>query len=44
VGSFGHGHGSSLDERIADFSNLLSFFAYELGATDQTGEKAAMKK
>src|SRR5260221_481272 len=44
VRSFGHGHGSSLDEWIADFSNLLSFFAYELGATDQTGEKAAMKK
>jgi prolyl oligopeptidase len=34
VSSFGHGIGSSLDERITDFTNLLSFFAYELGATE----------
>jgi prolyl oligopeptidase len=39
VSSFGHGHGSSLDERIADFTNLLSFFAYELGATENTAVK-----
>jgi prolyl oligopeptidase len=44
VSSFGHGFGSSLDERIADFTNLLSFFAYELGATEPTPENAAAKK
>jgi prolyl oligopeptidase len=43
VSSFGHGIGSSLDERITDFTNLLSFFAYELGATEQTGEGATKK-
>jgi prolyl oligopeptidase len=36
MSSFGHGIGSSLDERIADFTNVLSFFAYELGATENT--------
>jgi prolyl oligopeptidase len=36
VSSFGHGFGSSLDERIADFTNVLSFFAFELGATENT--------
>lgn len=39
--SFGHGIGSSLEERITDFTNLLSFFAYELGATEQTENAAA---
>jgi prolyl oligopeptidase len=39
VSSFGHGIGSSLDERIADFTNVLSFFAYELGATENTALK-----
>lgn len=44
VSSFGHGIGSSLDERITDFTNLLSFFAYELGATAKATENAATKK
>jgi prolyl oligopeptidase len=39
VSSFGHGQGSSLDERIADFTNVLSFFAYELGATQNISVK-----
>jgi prolyl oligopeptidase len=32
INSFGHGIGSSLDQRVADFTDLFSFFAYELGA------------
>jgi prolyl oligopeptidase len=39
VSSFGHGIGSSLDERINDFTNVLSFFAYELEATEDTAVK-----
>ncbi len=39
VSSFGHGIGSSLDEKITDFTNLLSFFAYELGATENMAVK-----
>jgi Serine proteases of the peptidase family S9A len=39
VSSFGHGIGSSLDEKIADFTNVLSFFDYELGATGNTALK-----
>jgi prolyl oligopeptidase len=31
VNSFGHGFGSSLDQQIADDTDLLSFFAYGLG-------------
>jgi prolyl oligopeptidase len=44
VSSFGHGIGSSLDERITDFTNLLSFFAYELGATERLTEKTTANK
>jgi prolyl oligopeptidase len=44
VSSFGHGIGSSLDERITDFTNLLSFFAYELGATERLTEKTTTKR
>jgi prolyl oligopeptidase len=31
VNSFGHGIGSSLDQQVADLTNVFSFFAYELG-------------
>jgi dipeptidyl aminopeptidase/acylaminoacyl peptidase len=29
--SFGHGIGSSLDQQVEDITDVLSFFAYELG-------------
>jgi prolyl oligopeptidase len=32
VNSFGHGIGSSLDQQVADITDVFSFFAYELGA------------
>ena len=32
VNSFGHGFGSSLDQQVADITDVFSFFAYELGA------------
>ncbi len=31
VNSFGHGIGSSLDQQVADLTDLFSFFAYERG-------------
>jgi prolyl oligopeptidase len=31
VNSFGHGIGSSLDQQVADLTDVFSFFAYELG-------------
>ena len=43
VSSFGHGIGSSLDERITDFTNLLSFFTYELGVTEPGGNSSTKK-
>ena len=32
VNSFGHGIGSSLDQQVADQTDVFSFFTYELGA------------
>ncbi len=32
INSFGHGIGSSLDEQVSNYTDFLSFFAYELGA------------
>jgi prolyl oligopeptidase len=32
VNSFGHGIGSSLDQQVADLTDVFSFFTYELGA------------
>jgi prolyl oligopeptidase len=32
VNSFGHGIGSSLDQQVADLTDVFSFFSYELGA------------
>jgi hypothetical protein len=31
VNSFGHGIGSSLDQQVADLTNVFSFFADEVG-------------
>jgi len=31
VNSFGHGIGSSLDQQVADITDVFSFFGYELG-------------
>jgi prolyl oligopeptidase len=31
INSFGHGIGSSLDQQVEDITDVLSFFAYELG-------------
>ncbi len=44
VSSFGHGMGSSLDERISQLTDVYSFFAYELGATEKTVENGSAKK
>jgi prolyl oligopeptidase len=38
VSSFGHGIGSSLDETISELTDQYSFFAFELGGTNPTGE------
>ena len=35
VNSFGHGIGSSLDQQVADITDVFSFFAYELGASGE---------
>jgi prolyl oligopeptidase len=35
VNSFGHGIGSSLDQQVADITDVFSFFAYELGAKQE---------
>ena len=43
VNSFGHGIGSSLDQQVADQTDIFSFFAYELG--DESGaQKVATKQ
>jgi prolyl oligopeptidase len=34
VSAFGHGMGSSLDEKVSQLTDVYSFFAYELGATE----------
>jgi prolyl oligopeptidase len=31
VNSFGHGIGSSLDQQVADITDIIAFFAYQLG-------------
>ena len=31
VSSFGHGFGGSLDQEVADITDVLAFFTYELG-------------
>jgi prolyl oligopeptidase len=31
INSFGHGFGSSLDQQVEDITNVIAFFAYELG-------------
>ena len=35
VNSFGHGIGSSLDQQVADVTDVLSFLAYELGVSSR---------
>jgi prolyl oligopeptidase len=42
VNSFGHGFGSSLDQRVADFTDEIAFFSYELGV-EGTARTAALK-
>ena len=42
VNSFGHGIGSSLDQRVADITDQIAFFAYELGV-ERDAQKAAGK-
>jgi prolyl oligopeptidase len=45
VNSFGHGSiGSSLDQQVADLADVISFFAYELGAEQGTQKMAAKKR
>jgi prolyl oligopeptidase len=44
VSSFGHGIGSSLDERVSLFTNVFSFFSYELGATTQPAENGPKQR
>jgi prolyl oligopeptidase len=43
VNSFGHGIGSSLDQQVADLTDVFSFFSYELGA-EPGAQKMAEKK
>jgi prolyl oligopeptidase len=43
VNSFGHGMGSSLDQRVADLTDLFSFFSYELG-NEPGAQKVATKQ
>ena len=40
VNSFGHGFGTSLDQQVADLTDVISFFAHELGA-EPGGQKIA---
>jgi prolyl oligopeptidase len=44
VSSFGHGIGSSLDERISLLTDVFSFFANELGATAKPAENGSAKQ
>jgi prolyl oligopeptidase len=39
VSTFGHGMGSSLNERVAQLTDVYSFFAYELSATENRASK-----
>ena len=39
VSTFGHGMGSSLNEKVSQLTDVYSFFAYELGATENTAVK-----
>jgi prolyl oligopeptidase len=43
INSFGHGIGSSLDQQVADQTDLFSFFAYELGV-ESGAQKVATKR
>jgi prolyl oligopeptidase len=43
INSFGHGIGSSLDQQVADQTDVFSFFTYELGAEPGV-QKVADKK
>ena len=43
INSFGHGIGSSLDQQVADQTDLFSFFAYELGV-ESGAQKVATKQ
>jgi prolyl oligopeptidase len=43
VTSFGHGIGNSLDQQVADQTDLFSFFAYELGV-EPGAQKMAKKQ
>jgi prolyl oligopeptidase len=43
VSAFGHGIGSSLDEKISQLTDVYSFFACELGATERF-RKAALER
>ena len=43
VNKFGHGFGSSLDQKVTDLTDLFSFFSYELGA-EPGAQKVATKK
>ena len=42
VNSFGHGFGTSLDQQVADITDVISFFAYEIGA--EQGEKVGSRQ
>src|SRR5258707_108119 len=42
VNAFGHGIGSSLEQQVADVTDLFSFFSYELG-TEPGAQKVAEK-
>ena len=44
VSSFGHGIGSSLDERVSLLTDVFSFFANELGATAKPAENGSAKQ
>jgi prolyl oligopeptidase len=39
VSTFGHGMGSSLNEKVSQLTDVYSFFAFELGATERTTER-----
>ncbi|MBV8143334.1 MAG: prolyl oligopeptidase family serine peptidase [Verrucomicrobia bacterium] len=44
VNSFGHGFGSSLDQQVADITDVFSFFAYELDASRHKSPSNAQPK
>jgi prolyl oligopeptidase len=43
VNSFGHGFGTSLDQKVTDLTDVFSFFSYELGA-ESGAQKVATKQ